>query len=83
MKASGYYSVRVYSLSEGDTIHTLDMHVDLVTVVSVLREDIIASAWCNGMVVEWERGTGKLIENMEIRDYDHHQAVRMEAPDEI
>ena len=77
--ACGDHSVRVYSLSGGDPIHTLDMHDDWVTDVSALGEDIIASVGCDGIVVTWECGTGKLIEKIKIRDHDHHQAVITEA----
>ena len=30
-------------------------------------------------MVSWEYGTGKLIEKIKIRDYDHHQAVIIES----
>ena len=73
------HSVRVYSLSGDDPIHTFDMHDDWVTDVSALGEDIIASVGCDGIMVTWECGTGKLIEKIKIRDHDHHQAVTMEA----
>ena len=78
--AYGDHSVRVYSLSGDDKIHTFDMHDDLVTDVRVLGEEIIDSVGCNGIMVTWECGTGKLTEKIKIRDDDHHhQAVIMEA----
>ena len=67
----GDYSVRVILLFGGDPIHTLNMHDDFVTVVSVLRKHIITSVGCDRMVVKWECGTRKLIENTKICYCDH------------
>ena len=70
--ACGDHSVRACSLSGDDPIHTFDMHDDLVTDVSALGEDIKASVGCNGIMVTWEYGTGKLIEKIKIRDHHHY-----------
>lgn len=68
-------SVRVYSLSGGEPIHTLDMHDDWATGVAALGEDVVASVGCDGMVVTWEAKTGKLIEKCRIREHDNRNAV--------
>ena len=47
--------------------------------MSALGENAIASVGCDRIVVLWEYGIGKLIEKIKIGDYNHHQAVTMEA----
>ena len=77
--ACGDHSIRVYSLSRDDLIHTFGMHDDWVTDVSALGEDVIASVGCDGIMVTEECGTGKLIEKIKMRDHDHHQVAMMVA----
>ena len=47
--------------------------------MSALEEIAIARLGCDRIVVLWEYGIGKLIEKIKIGDYNHHQAVIMEA----
>ncbi len=68
-------SIRVYSLSGGDPVHTLEMHEDWATGVAALSEDVIASVGCDGVVVTWEAQNGKLIEKLRIRDHDRNPTV--------